>query len=79
MTRDDFGIKQMMAVIQARAREPGVGKSAAVGGKRKDEVEERLFGVRLAGVGGKDGGMGTRFDEFDGELDRLLEGVWEIK
>ena len=75
--RDDFGIKGMMAVILARAREP-VSVKGVAGGKRRDEVEERMFGVRVAGAG-NGGGLGGRFEEFDRELDKLLDGVWEGK
>jgi len=88
VTRDDFGVKNMLAVINARAREP-ISKQAAFGATRKrDWVEETLFGVGGGaksqsqagagggrGAGGGGGELGGRFEEFDRELDRLLEGV----
>jgi len=80
VTRDDFGIKNMLAVINARAREP-ISKQAtfAFGGSTKrDMVEEKLFGVGGGGVKGHASAgreLRGRFDEFDRELDRLLEGV----
>ncbi|KAL7414835.1 hypothetical protein BDY24DRAFT_440296 [Mrakia frigida] len=92
VTRDDFGVKNMLAVINARAREP-MSKQASMmnGTTKRDQVEEKLFGVKAqqegrrgtgagagAGAGGGGGELGGRFDEFDRELDRLLEGVLRL-
>lgn len=75
--RDDFGVKQMLAVINARAREP-LPKLAEPADK-KDDVERLLFGERIPSSVDEGVEMQSRLDNFDRELDELLEEVLRLR
>jgi hypothetical protein len=94
VTRDDFGVSALLAVIRARAHHAGVASgrrksSAATAGglptaAKPDAVDLLLFGEPLADGGpGWEGKRGLvelqgRLDDFDKELDRLLDAVGEL-
>lgn len=84
VTNDDFGISNMMAVIRARARESLDNRRKStliVPASSSDVVDKLLFGEKMADGGpGWEGKRGLvelqgRLDDFDKELDRLLDSV----
>lgn len=94
VTRDDFGVSSLLAVIRARAHLAGIAYSrrkssaATAGGlpavAKPDAVDLMLFGKPLADGGpGWEGKRGLvelqgRLDDFDKELDRLFDAVGDL-
>ncbi|CDZ97176.1 Src homology-3 domain [Phaffia rhodozyma] len=95
VTRDDFGIKNMLALINVRAREPTLKNlrksmiqnptgSLLGGAKGTDEIENLLFGKKIWDNGPVFEGklelmeFQGRLDDFDKELDVLMDGVMRL-
>ena len=79
---DDFGIKNLMAIIDVRSRDSKPRKSITL---ETDEVEKSLYGERIAWDGvhsdvrGIFGGVASRLDQFDRDVDALLASVLRTK
>jgi len=75
---DDFGIKALLAIVEARAKDLGIKK---VQMKESDEVERYLVGDKVdmesvhPGIRGCFENVQSRLDKFDEEVDDLLAQV----
>lgn len=77
---DDFGIKALVAIVQARARELGA-QAKPVQLKESDEVEKYLVGEKVMmetvhpDIRGCFANVQSRLDKFDEDVDELLARV----
>lgn len=77
---DDFGIKALVAIVQARARELSA-SAKPVQMKESDEVERYLVGEKVVmetvhpDIRGCFAGVQSRLDKFDEDVDDLLARV----
>lgn len=73
---DDFGIKALLAIVQARAKDMGEPKPVQL--KESDEVERYLVGDKVImetvhpDIRGCFTGVQSRLDKFDEDIDELL-------
>jgi hypothetical protein len=76
---DDFGIKALLAIVEARAKELGPIKKVQM--KTSDDVERYLVGDKVVmesvhpGIRGCFADVQSRLDKFDEEVDDLLAQV----
>jgi len=79
---DDFGIKNLMAIVDVRSRDFKPRKNITL---ETDEVQKCLYGEKIAweavhgNVRGIFGGVANRLDQFDKDVDELLASVLRPK